>query len=278
MAPVRQDAVDHLVWQRFGDDDETAHRNHAPLQPRRHGARVAAGGDQHLLRPDDAAGGVHIVHGPRDLVQFGDRSVFTDDCARGNGRPGQAMRELPDVESCSQRVEHRSVIEIGADFAVNFGLRDGGDVVVGQGGQLFLRFQHSLVVGGVKGQRQFPEPLEVAVDAIVVHQFFDGVDGIVVLPEHLHRTGTPVPLHRGVEADRQSRGRHPSVAAGCAPPDRMSFEDSNARTLVGEFDCRGEPGESGADNGDVDLLGHRCAAVIARRLSSIQPVRDEFHD
>ena len=146
------------------------------------------------------------------------------------------MDELSDVQSGAQRIEHRPVIKIGPDFAVDLRLRNGDDLVVGQGSQLLLRLQHSLVVGGMKRQRELPEPLKVTVDAIVVHQFLDGVDGVVVCPEHFHGTGAPIPLYRGVEADRQSRGGHPSVAAGGTPPDRVPFNDSNTGSLFGELE------------------------------------------
>jgi hypothetical protein len=68
---------------------------------------------------------------------------------------------------------------------------DGGDVIVGQLCQLLLGFEHALVMGRAEGQRELAVALVIAVNAIVMHQLFDGVNGIVVLAEHLHGPGPP---------------------------------------------------------------------------------------
>ena len=78
--------------------------------------------------------------------------------------------------------------------------------------------------------RELPEALVVTVDAVIVHQLFDGV--VVVSAEHLHGTGAFIPPECGPEDDGQ-RGRRQSALRPEAPhPDNVAFNAAGPARLM----------------------------------------------
>ena len=137
------------------------------------------------------------------------------------GGPGQAVHELADVDACAERIDHAAGVEVAADLAVDVLLVDDGHRVVGQLGEGLLGLAHLADLLGVHGQGQLAGALEVAVDGVLFHELLDGVDGAVVLREHLERLVPPVPLDGLAETDSETGGGHPAVAARGAPAHRV---------------------------------------------------------
>lgn len=77
--------------------------------------------------------------------------------------------------------------------------------------------------------RELPEALVVTVDAVIVHQLFDGV--VVVSAEHLHGTGAFIPPECGAEDDGQPSSPSRVTARG-APPDSVAFNAAGPARLM----------------------------------------------
>src|SRR5699024_7546355 len=101
---------------------------------------------------------------------------------------------------------------------------------------------------GAVGQGQFARTIEIAVDRVVVDQFFDGVDRAIVFEEHLECAILAISLNRGPEADCQSCSGHAAIAARSAPADGIPLEQDDRSSLLSKLERSRQTGESTTDD------------------------------
>ena len=117
---------------------------------------------------------------------------------------------------------------------------------------------------------------QVAVDALVLDETLDVVEPGITLVHDGMGSGLAVAPGQFVEIGFDPGADLAAVARAAAPCRVLGVEDMDAAAGAGQHDGRGEAGVAGADDGDVDLVGHRLVGNLRAR-GLVPPVGRELH-
>lgn len=245
------------------------------------------GGQQHLLRGDDAAGGVQPVRVA--LAQALDAihgRAGVDLRAMALCGLGQAVGEAAHVHLAAALVEQAAVEALALHLAAHLRCVEDLDIGVHAVAEQALgaAFERGHLVG-TRGELELAVAHEVAVDRLVVHQPRHGVDRVVVgavpgaglvdadLGGHIGIVHREPVVHMSAVAPRRL-GRH--AAAG--------LQHRDAGAAPGQRQRRRQAREAAADDRNVDLRrqcmhcgneGRRGIGPIGVELHGVGPVLEE---
>jgi hypothetical protein len=145
------------------------------------------------------------------------------------------------------------------------------------GGQQFLAARQLVMVLGPRRKLDLAGTREAAVDLLFRHQTLDGIDAGVEGPaEPVGNVLAELGRERAVILSEPVVA-HAAASAGRRVPDRLGFEQHDARTLLGESQGGRRAGRPAADHGDVAGAVHWSSGGTCEWLRCIQPIGCKPH-
>jgi hypothetical protein len=112
-------------------------------------------------------------------------------------------------------------------------------------------------MSGLRRNLDLSSAFEIAVDLLLLHQSFNGVDGGIIGVVERCREPNAESARNGVEILRQAVVAMTAVAAGCLSADDVRFDHDDVRALLRERKSRRETGKASTYYRNIALALHR---------------------
>ena len=259
---VGQQGFGQIPRQRFGGDHVAAHRNDAPAQRRREGARIAVGRDHHLPGANAAARRLQVELSRR--ARDGKRLACGMQLRAG---PLRRREQAVEIERGMQLAgpvdDHAARIGVGGHLLALPAARQHDGLRVRNAVQPVDRGRHGLVMRRHRRRHDAAGALIVAVDALAGDDLLHEVERAGGLADH----GGRLRLGQALQAlaEEIAAAHHAGVAAAGADAELPGFQDRDARAAPCQMQGGGKACIAAADHGDVDCLRRRLLAPDGRR-------------
>ena len=240
-------------------------------------AGVCPGGQEDLVRPDPAPGGLDLVPGagPGQPLH---RGLLVDRHAGALGCLAEPADVLAHMETSALRLDHSAVEHLAPDLATQVHLRDQLRVTSQATVQQLRGLRESLVVRGLGREVELAGACEVAVDPLLGHQLLHEVDRFGVGAVEPCRGLEAQLVHCLPDADRHASGGHAPVATRSAEPHGVLLEQVHLRSAPSQVQSRHDAGQATADDGHVGASTHGGLRPLQGTLGrGVEPVGRELH-
>ena len=273
--PAGTEFTRQRLGQGFGRNHVGADRQQLAVQRRRHGAGIAAGRHHDVAGVHNATGGLHlpartVAHNPLNA------GLFVQRRASAAGRSGQPGHVAGRIDAAAHCVDGAAEIGVGADLRAQFRPWHQPDLMRELALQQLGFVKVIRVVTTLRGQRQVPATLEIAVDALRLHDSRHQVDGIDRRLVELARQLAAVARQQRRSAQLVPGEHHAAVARTRTPADGVGFEHGNPDAAPGQRARGAQAGDAGADHDDIDSRWE-WRGRGRRHGDRVAPQRSFFH-
>ena len=232
---------------------------------------------QNLRGPKPALGCLDLVASAGGGSQARHRRMLVDLDAAPRRRFRKAADEAPDMHAGALAVDQPAVIALRSHFAGQLGAAHHRRVGIDIGGEQFLAARQLVIVLRFGRELDLADAREAAVDLLFRHQALDRIDPGVEGPvEPVGDFLTELGRERAVVLGEPVIA-HAAVPAGRRVPDRLGFEEHDARALLGESQGGRRAGQAAADHRNVAGALHRSCGGAPEWLRCVQPIGCELH-